>query len=239
MHYASRFVDPALGFALGWTYWYDWAICIATEVVALGLVIDFWPAGAAVSPAVWITVFLVVIGVTNFINVRIYGEAEFWLSLMKLITLVGLIILGIVITAGGGPNHETIGFRYWREDGAFQQENGIPGAWGRFLAFWTVFLQAAFSFNGTGRTFELALLRCTAYPRLTSRYPPPPMQAPSSSRSPRARRRTRARPCPRRSRPSSTASCSSTSSAPSFSASSSRPTTSSSSTARAARRRPG
>jgi len=34
MHYASRFVDPALGFALGWTYWYDWAIAIATEVVA-------------------------------------------------------------------------------------------------------------------------------------------------------------------------------------------------------------
>ena len=80
---------------------------------------------------------------------RVYGEAEFWLALMKIITILGLMILGIVITAGGGPNHETIGFRYWREDGAFQQENGIGGSWGRFLAFWTVFVQAAFSYLGT------------------------------------------------------------------------------------------
>ncbi len=53
------------------------------------------------------------IAATNFLSVRIYGEAEFWLSICKLITLLGLIILGIVITAGGGPTHESIGFRYW------------------------------------------------------------------------------------------------------------------------------
>jgi len=113
MHFASRFVDPALGFALGWTYWYCWAIAIATETVAAALLIEWWPGGNSVSPAVFITVFLVVIGLTNFLSVRVYGEAEFWLSLCKLVTLLGLIILGIVITAGGGPTHETIGFRYW------------------------------------------------------------------------------------------------------------------------------
>lgn len=104
------------------------------------------------------------IGVTNFINVRIYGEAEFWLSLIKLVTLLGLIILGVVITAGGGPSGETIGFRYWRE-APFQQENGIPGSLGQFLAFWTVFLQAAFSFNG----------ECLTFRRSTPPTPPPPL----------------------------------------------------------------
>ena len=84
----------------------------------------------------------------TFLNVRIYGEAKFFFAMCKLTTLVGLLILGIVITAGGGPDHVSIGFRYWRE-GAFQQMNGIPGAWGRFLAFWTVFIQAVFSFAGT------------------------------------------------------------------------------------------
>ena len=43
----------------------------------------------------------------------------------QVITIIGLIITGIVITAGGGPNHETIGFRYWNETGGFVQYAGI------------------------------------------------------------------------------------------------------------------
>ncbi len=97
-------------------------------------------------------VFWVCITASNAVNVRVYGEAEFWLALMKIVTVLGLMILGIVITAGGAPNGETIGFRFWREDGAFQQENGIGGSWGRFLAFWTVFVQVCTlqSFRGLG-----------------------------------------------------------------------------------------
>jgi len=64
-------------------------------------------------------------------------------------TIVGLIILGIVLDLGGGPSHDRVGFRYWKHPGAFNQLNGIPGAKGRFLAFWATFIQAAFSFLGT------------------------------------------------------------------------------------------
>lgn len=48
-----------------------------------------------------------------------YGEAEFWFSAVKVTTIVGLIILGIILMAGGGPNHDPIGFRYWRNPGPF------------------------------------------------------------------------------------------------------------------------
>jgi amino acid transporter len=86
------------------------------------------------------------------------------------LTIIGLIIVGIVITSGGGPNHETIGFRYWRETGGFVQYAGIAGAWGRFLGFFSgmskfdmfhlrreranngdtlVLISAAFAFIGT------------------------------------------------------------------------------------------
>jgi yeast amino acid transporter len=44
---------------------------------------------------------------------------------MQVLTIIGLIISGIIITAGGGPNHETIGFRFWNETGGFVQYNGI------------------------------------------------------------------------------------------------------------------
>ncbi|BGP27025.1 amino acid transmembrane transporter [Rhodotorula toruloides] len=152
VHYASRFVDPSLGFALGWNYWYNWAITIPTEIVAAALVLDYWPGAARVNVAVWITVFFIVITAFNFMGVGTYGEAEFWFALIKIVTLLGLIIVALIITAGGvptsNPSEYPIGFRYWNEV-PFQQQNGIPGSLGRFLSFWTVFLQASFSFLGT------------------------------------------------------------------------------------------
>ena len=40
--YATKFVDPSLGFALGWNYWYNWAITIAAELAAVSLIMKFW-----------------------------------------------------------------------------------------------------------------------------------------------------------------------------------------------------
>lgn len=70
-------------------------------------------------------------------------------SSIKVITITGLIILGIVLDLGGGPSHDRIGFRYWKHPGPFNQFDGISGAKGRFLAWWDVLTQAAFSFIGT------------------------------------------------------------------------------------------
>ncbi|KAL8293177.1 hypothetical protein RQP46_000871 [Phenoliferia psychrophenolica] len=143
-HYTARFVDPALGFALGWNYWYSYAITLPTEISAAVLVIQYWHIGAQENPAVWITVLIVGICSFNFLGVKYYGEAEFWFAIIKVVA-----ILGIFITAGCTPHHETIGFRYWRNPGPFLQLNGIPGVKGRFLAFWQTLVKAAFSFLGT------------------------------------------------------------------------------------------
>ena len=66
-----------------------------------------------------------------------------------MITITGLIILGIILDLGGGPNGDRIGFRYWKNPGPFVQLDGISGAKGRFLGWWAVMTQAAFSFTGT------------------------------------------------------------------------------------------
>ncbi|BGP14290.1 hypothetical protein JCM10213_004254 [Rhodosporidiobolus nylandii] len=146
VHYTSRFVDPALGFALGWNYWYSYAITLPTEITAAALVIQYWRDD--INVAVWISIFYVVIIGFNFLGVRAYGEAEFWFSIIKITTILGLILLGIIITAGGAGN-DPIGFRFWRDPGPFQQMNGIPGSKGRFLAFWSTLVQGAFSYLGT------------------------------------------------------------------------------------------
>ena len=81
--------------------------------------------------------------------VGVYGECEFIFASIKVITITGLIILGIVLDLGGGPNHDRLGFRYWKHPGPFVQYNGISGSEGQFLGWWAVMTQAAFSFIGT------------------------------------------------------------------------------------------
>lgn len=145
-YFIERFLDPSLAFAAGWNYWYAYAILVAAEANAAAFVIDYWKVN--VSVGVWIAIILIVILFLNIIAVRFFGEAEFWFASIKLITIIGLIILGIVIFFGGGPNqgHQVRGFYYWQTPGAFVGFHGIGGSKGRFLSYWYAFIKAGFAF---------------------------------------------------------------------------------------------
>ncbi|TAQ83328.1 hypothetical protein B7494_g8346 [Chlorociboria aeruginascens] len=150
--FATRFVDPALGFALGWNYWFKYIILAPNNLIASVLVIQYWfnereYTGPGASAAIYVTIILVTIVVINYFGVGLFGEFEFWLSSMKVLILIGLIIMTIVLTAGGGPDHDAKGFRYWKDPGAFNSYK-IEGNAGRFLAFWSVLTTAVFSFLG-------------------------------------------------------------------------------------------
>lgn len=69
--------------------------------------------------AVWLTIVLVTIVMLNIFVVSWYGESEFWFASIKIIGILGLIVLGVVLFFGGGPNHDRLGFRYWQKPGAF------------------------------------------------------------------------------------------------------------------------
>jgi len=144
---AERFVDPAFAFTMGWNYWYNWTIILPAELSAAAVLINYW--NQTVNNAAWISIFLVVVIIINMFGAGAYGEAEFIFASIKVITITGLIILGIVLDLGGGPNHDRIGFRYWKHPGPFVQYDNIGGSKGRFLAWWSVMTQAAFSFIGT------------------------------------------------------------------------------------------
>jgi amino acid transporter len=144
---AERFVDPAFSFTMGWNYWYNWAIVLPAELSAASVLIGFW--NPHINPAVWIVVCMVVVIFINMLGAGAYGEAEFIFASIKVITITGLIILGIVLDLGGGPDHDRLGFRFWKHPGPFVQFNGISGSKGRFLGFWAVLSQAAFSYIGT------------------------------------------------------------------------------------------
>jgi amino acid transporter len=83
------------------------------------LVIQYWVPRDRVNPGVFIAVFLVVIVLINYFGVRFFGEFEFWLSSIKIIVILGLILLSLILACGGGPDHDAKGFRYWSDPGAF------------------------------------------------------------------------------------------------------------------------
>lgn len=118
--YAARFCDPALGFSLGYTYWFKYIIVTPNQLTAAALVIQYWVPREKVNPGVFIAVFLVVIIAINYLGIRFFGEFEFWLSSIKVLTICGLIILSLVLMLGGGPDHDRKGFRYWKHPGAFK-----------------------------------------------------------------------------------------------------------------------
>lgn len=121
--YATRFGDQALAFALGWAYWYLWLTVLANEYNAISLVVMYWTD--TVPQWAWIIIFWALFISLSMLGVLAYGEVEFWLSLIKVISITIFFILAIAISAGGiGP--QKIGFKYWNDPGAFADSiNGV------------------------------------------------------------------------------------------------------------------
>lgn len=144
-HWSTRFVDPAVGFSLAISYGYCYTIGIASEISAAAVLVSYW---SDITPAVVITVSLVLILAINLCNVRFYGETEVASGAVKVLCFLGLVIVSIVISAGGGPNHNAIGFKYWHHPGAWVDYDGIKGPTGHFLGFLSALVNASYSFVG-------------------------------------------------------------------------------------------
>lgn len=136
--YASKFIDPSLGFALGWNYWYNWAITVAAEMVAGALLMKYWfPDVPAI---IWSVLFLVIIVALNVLSAKAYGESEFWFAGIKVVTVIVFLVIGTATILGifGG---QAVGFsNYTLGEAPF-----VGGAKSIFL----IFLIAGFSFQGT------------------------------------------------------------------------------------------
>lgn len=150
--YATRLLSRTLGFALGWTYWYAYAVLVPFEVTAAALVVGYW--APPVSDAVFVTVLLVAIAGLNYLPVAHAGEAEFAFSTLKLAMLTGLVVLAVVVAAGGGPDGEPVGWRYWREPGPANPWL-VPGAGGVVVSFIGVLVNAILPLSFLGEMIAI------------------------------------------------------------------------------------
>lgn len=137
------YVNKPLSFMCGWNLFYAQAMIAPAEVTACALLVQYWTDA---NPAIFISIFLVLSVAITMLPVKVFGESEFWVSSIKILTIVGLIIVGIVIFFGGGPAQEhVLGFHYWKKPGAFKPYL-VEGGTGKFLAFWTAIIKSGFSF---------------------------------------------------------------------------------------------
>lgn len=117
--YSTRFIDPSWGFAMGWNYVFQWAVVLPLELTVAGITVNYW--GLEINVAIWITVFWAVIVIISVFGVLGYAEEEFWVAMLKLITIVIFLFMGVIFVCGGGPSNgrysEYVGGRYWSDPG--------------------------------------------------------------------------------------------------------------------------
>lgn len=99
--YAARSIGPATGFTTAWLYWLCWAVALGSEFTASGLLMQRWFPEVAVW--MWCLLFAAVVFAFNAFSTRLFGETEFWLSLVKVSAIVALIILGGIALLGFHP----------------------------------------------------------------------------------------------------------------------------------------
>jgi amino acid permease len=117
-------------------YWFKYIIVTPNQLTAGALVLQFWVPRERVNPGVFIAVFWVAIVSINYFGIRFFGEFEFWLSTIKVIIIVGVILLSLILALGGGPDKDRKGFRYWKKPGAFKPYL-LTGDAGNFVGLWS------------------------------------------------------------------------------------------------------
>ncbi len=145
--YASRYVDPSLGFALGWNYWFNWVITVAADIELSALAVSYWEPMRVLPSWAWSVIFLLIIIGLNSLSVSVYGESEYWFALIKVVTVVVFLVIGC-LTIFGIMGSGYVGFSNFTVGEApfIGTDTSISS---KVLAALGVFLIAGYSFQGT------------------------------------------------------------------------------------------
>ena len=138
IQYASDYVSEPFGFTMGYNYWFNWAITVATELVAAMLIMGFWFPHT--NPLIWCALFFGCIIILNLLSVENYGEAEYWLSFFKVLTILIFIIVGAFVILHD-LHHSDSAMTNWQSSDAIFH--------GGLTSLFEVFLLSGFAFQGS------------------------------------------------------------------------------------------
>lgn len=119
--FANKYLGSFAGYASGWNYWVLYILVSMAELTAIGVYIQFWwPEIPLWTSSLF---FFFIINALNLASVKVYGEAEFWFSIVKVIAIIAMIVFGsYLLISGTGSPQSSISNLY--NDGGF-----FPKGW--------------------------------------------------------------------------------------------------------------
>jgi histidine transporter len=139
--YASRYLGPLAGFITGWTYVFEMAIVAIADVTAFSIYMGFWFHD--VPRWIWVLAIIFFLAAINLLSVKVFGELEFWFSIIKVGAIIAMIAGGIAIIVFGfhvEGGESVPGLNNLVEHGGF-----MPNGWAGLLAAFAVVM---FAFGG-------------------------------------------------------------------------------------------
>jgi aromatic amino acid transport protein AroP len=122
-HFAHSYWGPFAGFLSGWNYWVLYVLVGMAELTAVGKYVQYWwpeiPTWATAAA------FFVLINLINLVNVKAFGETEFWFAIIKVVAIIGMILLGGYLLISGAGGEQASISNLWSHGGFFP--NGVTG----------------------------------------------------------------------------------------------------------------
>ena len=127
--FATEYLGDWAGYVTGWTYWFCWVMTAMADIIAVGIYTQYWFDIPQWAPAI---ICLIALLVLNLLTVKLFGELEFWFALIKIITIVALIVIGIILLVIGfeTDSGKVAVSNLWEHGGLFPN-----GAFGFLMAF--------------------------------------------------------------------------------------------------------
>jgi aromatic amino acid transport protein AroP len=122
-YFADKYCGHLAGFMSGWNYWVLYILVSMAELSAVGIYVQYWWPELPT----WVTalVFFVLINSISLVNVKAFGEMEFWFAVIKVVAVIGMILFGGYLLATGTAGPDAGVENLWRHGGFFP--NGVAG----------------------------------------------------------------------------------------------------------------
>ncbi|MDF0606388.1 amino acid permease [Neisseriaceae bacterium TC5R-5] len=122
-YFAYKYWGKFPGFFSGWNYWLSYIIVNMIELTVIGTYINFW---FPTMPG-WLSALVLFLAITavNLVQVRLFGEMEFWFSIIKVLTIAAFILSGAFMIYNGSLGPEVAVSNLWAHGGFMP--HGVSG----------------------------------------------------------------------------------------------------------------
>lgn len=145
-HFAYKYWGSFAGFASGWNYWVLYILVSMSELTAIGIYVHFWwPSIPLWSSSLF---FFLTINALNLTSVKVYGEVEFWFSIVKVVAIIAMIFFGCYLLVSGSGGEQASVQNLWNDGGFFAKGLLSSDGKGGYQGLLSAIALIMFSFGG-------------------------------------------------------------------------------------------